>query len=72
MKTKREALEEQRNAILSQIEDLKARAEGLRVIAEETPAEELSGEYEPGMFSELNDWLERTGRKDTEAAQGLY
>lgn len=72
MRTKKEALTEQRNAILAEIDALQTRAEFLRITIEETPADAPSGEYEPGMFKELCDHLEATGRKDAERAKGLY
>lgn len=72
MRTKKEALTEQRNAILAEIDALQTRAEFLRITIEETPADAPSGEYEPGMFKDLNEFLEVTGRKDAERAQGLY
>ncbi len=67
MKTKKESLTEQRNAVLAQIEDLKGRAEFLRLQIEETAENAPSGEYEPGMFQELNDHLEQSGIKEMEA-----
>lgn len=71
MRTKKEALTEQKNAILAQIADLTAQANALQSVIDQTPADAPSGEYEPGMFQELNDFLEQTGRKDAERARGI-